>query len=395
MKKENKQAAVPALRFPEFWEAEEWEEKPLGEIAKSESSMLAQNKLQLLKNGYPVYGASGLIGFIKSYAQDEDYIAIVKDGSGVGKLFFYNKKSSVLGTLTSLKSRNLKKYDLKWLYYLLQTIDFSTYVKGSGIPHIYFSDYSNQTFTVPKLPEQQKIATFLTTLDMLISAESEKLRALQAHKKGLMQQLFPGEGETVPRVRFGEFEGEWEEKKLGELVDIKSGGSPSNYPLAKAGKYPFLKVEDLNNCEKYQKTSREYSNVAENAIPSKSIIFAKRGAAIELNKVRINLSEVLMDSNLMAITPNKNIHSEFLYYLVVRIGLHKIADTSTIPQINNKHIIPHGVVIPTKLEQQKIAACLSSFDELIAAQSEKLEALKAYKKGLMQRLFPNPKTDEI
>jgi len=194
----------------------------------------------------------------------------------------------------------------------------------------------------------------------------------------------------VPKLRFPEFReaGGWEEKQLGELVNVRNGISPSRYDLADKGEYPFLKVEDLNNCAKYQTGSREYSNDSENTIPPLSVIFPKRGAAIQLNKVRINVSEVLMDTNLMAITPNDEIQVEFLFYKIVRDGLFKIADTSTIPQINNKHIIPHEIVIPSKPEQQKIAACLSSVDELVAAQSQKIEALKAHKKGLMQRLFP-------
>ncbi|MFW3327036.1 restriction endonuclease subunit S, partial [Aliarcobacter butzleri] len=152
---------------------------------------------------------------------------------------------------------------------------------------------------------------------------------------------------NVPKLRFKEFSGEWEEKKLGNLVDIKSGISPSAYNLTESGTYPFLKVEDLNNCDKYQIISRQYSEDIKNLIPRSSVIFPKRGAAILLNKVRVNLSEVLMDSNLMAITPNKNISVEFLYYKIIKDELFRIADTSTIPQINNKHIIPYKVTIPS------------------------------------------------
>ena len=95
-----------------------------------------------------------------------------------------------------------------------------------------------------------------------------------------------------------------------------------------------------------------------------------------------------MDTNLMAISPNNNVETEFLYYYIANIGLSQIADTSTIPQINNKHIIPFKVVTPLKPERQRIADCFSALDELIAAQTQKLDALKTHKKGLMQQLFP-------
>ncbi len=255
---------------------------------------------------------------------------------------------------------------------------------------VSYKQFSDLLLPIASPREQQKIAGCLSSVDDLITAERQKLEAIKKHKKGLMQQLFPGEGESVPRVRFGEFEDddEWKEMKLGNIVDIKSGLSPSKYILASRGEYAFLKVEDLNNSDKYQVESREYSNDQENIVPKMSVIFPKRGAAIQLNKVRINLNDVLMDTNLMAVTPNGGIWTEFLYYIILNIGLFRIADTSSIPQINNKHIIPYGVIVPSKPEQQRIADCLSSIDDLITVQGEKVDALKVHKKGLMQQLFP-------
>ncbi len=240
--------------------------------------------------------------------------------------------------------------------------------------------------------EQQKIADCLSSVDALIAAQARKLDALKTHKKGLMQQLFPREGETQPRIRFPEFldAGEWEEKKLGNIVEIRSGNSPSKYELSTQGSFPFVKVEDLNNCTKYQADSREYCDESGDAIPRCSVIFPKRGASIELNKIRITASEILIDTNLMAISPDRTATTEFLYYFLINVGLAQIADTSTIPQINNKHIIPFKILIPSTSEQESIADCLSSVDDLIAAQTQKLDALKTHKKGLMQQLFPSP-----
>ena len=144
---------------------------------------------------------------------------------------------------------------------------------------------------------------------------------------------------------------EWEVKRLGDYVTITSGESPSLYVLKTSGRFPYVKVEDMNNCSKYQIQSREYSDNEKNVIPKGSIIFPKRGAAILNNKVRIASTDILMDSNMMAITSNSNsLDSEFLYYTIIKEQLYKIADTSTIPQINNKHIIPYRFCLPS-LEQ--------------------------------------------
>lgn len=182
---------VPALRFHEFKNAKEWQEKSIEDILNNESSTITLNKLQFVTNGYPVYGADGLVGFISNFNQHEDYIAIIKDGAGVGRLSLYKKFSSVLGTLTCLITKNEQDYKLIWLYYLLQTIAFMKYIKGSGIPHIYYSDYKKHIVLVPKIKEQQKIADCLSSLDDLIAKQTEKIESLKAHKKGLIQGLFP------------------------------------------------------------------------------------------------------------------------------------------------------------------------------------------------------------
>ena len=207
-----------------------------------------------------------------------------------------------------------------------------------------------------------------------------------------MQQLFPPEGETLPRLRFPGFRDapEWTEKRLGEHVDIWSGNSPSTFTLSSSGRYPYVKVEDLNNCTKYQVTGREFCDDADGAVPKHSIVFPKRGAAIELNKIRVSGSEIQIDTNLMAITPKDGLAVELLFYYLSNVGLAHLADTSTIPQINNKHIIPFLLHLPSKAEQQQIADCLSALDARITAEVEKLDALKAHKNGLMQQLFPSP-----
>lgn len=191
-----------------------------------------------------------------------------------------------------------------------------------------------------------------------------------------------------PKLRFPKFKGEWTKDILGNLITIKSGQSPSTYNLKLKGINPFIKVDELNNCNKYQLISREYSDDSRGLILSNSIIFPKRGAAILNNKVRINSTNILMDSNMMALLPIKQkIYSEFLYYLITKVELYKIADTSTIPQINNKHIEPFNVNIPSIDEQTKIANFLSSIDEKLNLLKEKKALLEDYKKGIMQKIF--------
>ena len=198
---------------------------------------------------------------------------------------------------------------------------------------------------------------------------------------------------TYKQTELGLIPEDWEVKKLGDLVNIKSGDSPTKFKLSESnGKYPYLKVEDLNNCNKYQSLSRNYSNDKFSIVKENSIIFPKRGAAILNNKVRINIIPVQMDSNLMALTvKNEKSNVEFLYYKITKEGLFKIADTSTIPQINNKHILPYKIPLPPLPEQKKIANCLSTWDVAIEKQNALINALTDRKKALMQQLLTGKK----
>lgn len=181
---------------------------------------------------------------------------------------------------------------------------------------------------------------------------------------------------------------EWEVMRLGNIVSITSGESPSLYHLKAEGKYPYVKVEDLNNCEKYQESSREYSDDNNTTIKAGSIIFPKRGASILNNKVRIAAKDIQMDSNMMAITPHTAIvDTEFLYIRILHERLYRIADTSSIPQINNKHIIPYKIAVPPLAEQRKIADVLGVWDEAIEKQARLIEKLALRKRALMQRLL--------
>ena len=168
-------------------------------------------------------------------------------------------------------------------------------------------------------------------------------------------------------------------------MDIISGDAPSRFLK---GTEAYVKVDDLNYNSKYVINTQ--NSVSENhsvkKAPKGSIVFPKRGAAIMTNKVRILGIDSYMDTNMMALT-SESIDSEFLYSLISKEGLYKIADTSTIPQINNKHIDPYEVIIPKYEEQMIIGRFYKNIDNLITLHQRKCDELKEYKKGLLQKMF--------
>jgi len=181
---------------------------------------------------------------------------------------------------------------------------------------------------------------------------------------------------------------------LENLIEIKSGHSPSTFKLMPCGVIPYVKVEDMNNCAKYQTSSREYCEDIARSVPKGSIIFPKRGAAIMNNKVRITAVDICMDTNMMAIIPNESIESEFLYYTIGHEKLSRIADTSTIPQINNKHINPYKITVPPLPEQKAIADLLSTWDEAIEKTERLIQAKEKQFGWLLRELISEPRNTQ-
>lgn len=165
----------------------DWTNQKLGDIAYKNSSNIAANAIEENFGDYKIYGASGVLKKVDFYKENEEYISIVKDGAGVGRVFLCEANTSVLGTLDIIKA---KETNLYYLFYFLQQTNFLKYVTGSTIPHIYFSDYKSEKILVPIKEEQIKIGTFLSTIDDKISRTQAQIEQTQQYKKGLLQNMF-------------------------------------------------------------------------------------------------------------------------------------------------------------------------------------------------------------
>jgi type I restriction enzyme M protein len=154
-----------------------WEELKITDVAIKKSSNISANKIEDNFGEYIIYGASGVLKKVDFYEEENDFISIVKDGAGVGRLLYCKGKSSVLGTLEIIKPKpNVHTY---FLFCLLNNIDFVKYVTGSTIPHIYFKDWSNEVCKIPCMEEQIKIANFLSSIDKKIDLiQSENIENL-------------------------------------------------------------------------------------------------------------------------------------------------------------------------------------------------------------------------
>ncbi len=422
--KDIKQGIVPALRFPEF-DNHFWDIKELSKIANlikerarngnytpmsvtSGVGLISQKEKfgrNISGNQYSSYFVirKGDFAYNKSATNlyPEGYISMLKNieiaavPNSIFTCFRVNRKEVLPEYLDYLFENN---YHGKWLRKFIEVG-----ARAHGSLSIDTKKLFELPIVFPSISEQQKIIDCLSSIDALIKAAENKIDELKAHKKGLMQQLFPAEGETVPALRFPEFQnaGNWIKEPLSRIGEVLQGyGFPEKYQGKSLGKYPFYKVSDIS---KAVQTSCNFISVATNyiddeeldilkikTIPSGTTIFARIGEAIRLNRRIVTTQECIIDNNTVGVKAiPENAIDLFVYYILLQINLIDFAG-GIVPAVTKSAIENIPIYCPpTKSEQQKIADCLSSVDDLIMVQTNRLETFRSHKKGLMQQLFPN------
>ncbi len=395
----DKNKLIPELRFPEFEKEGEWEGTELEELCINISSGKDKN---ISDGEFNLYGSTGIIGKSSIASYEGDFILVARVGANAGFLNRTSGKFSVTDNTLVIDLKN--KVNTEFVFHSLEKKRLYKLVFGSGQPLITGGQLKSLMLPVPKSQEQQKIASCLSSLDEVIAAHSQKLDALKEHKKGLMQNLFPQEGESVPRYRFKEFEndGDWVEKKLGEMtMKVGSGVTPlGGETVYKKNGKPFVRSQNVgwgifliqNIAFIDEETHRNSINTE---IEIADVLLNITGASIGRSAVaneQVSGGNVNQHVCIIRTVP-KRLNPFFLcQYLISEFGQRQIDSFQAggnrqglnFVQIRSL-IIPFS---PTLLEQQKIASCLSSLDELITAQGEKIAQLKLHKKGLMQGLFP-------
>lgn len=413
---------VPKLRFPEFMDSKGWTEKTLEKLTEKIGDGIHTTPIYDETGDYYFINGNNLIDGIicldekgKRVSDDEytkhqkglnENTILLSINGTIGNIALYNNEKVVLGKSACYinTSNDLEKY---FLYYLIQTDKVKSYFQseltGSTIKNLSLKSIREAIIHFPNKIEQQKIASCLSSLDELIAAQIQKLDVLKAHKKGLMQQLFPAEGETMPKLRFKEFKdsGEWEEKALVNalLTHPEYGLNAAAVPYSK-NLPTYLRITDISEDGifiKENKVSVEKEVTEDNYLEEGDIVLARTGASVGKSyKYRAEDGPLVFAGFLIRIRPdNLKLNSELLYQFLSTDRFWKwVAFTSQRsgqPGINGNEYASLQIPYPPKIkEQQKIADCLSSLDELITAQTKKIAALKVHKRGLMQGLFPSP-----
>ena len=413
--KQKSKGLVPRLRFPEFRDAEPWKVKRLGALF-FERSERGSNEFELLS----VTISDGVVrtadlerknksnadlsNYKKVYPGDIVYNSMRMWQGASGVSWWHGVVSPAYTVVTPNESQNVVfwAYTFKLDHAITKFARFSQGIT-SDTWNLKYPAFSAIEMAFPsEQAEQQRIADCLSSLDDLIAAEGRKLEALRAHKKGLMQQLFPREGETVPRLRFPGFEGEWEEKPLNKVAEIIKGRGISKSDIVAKGKTP---------CIRYGELYTTYGEIIEDVVSrtnltEDNLILSRKGDVLipSSGETKEEIATcACVQKNGIALGSDLNIirstlDGRFLaYYIKVALQntLAKLAQGDAVVHLYPNQLKGLKIQIPKiKEEQQRIADCLSSLDDLISAEGRKLEALRAHKNGLMQQMFPTLKDVE-
>ncbi len=430
MSKQTEKALVPELRFPEFRDSGEWESGKIGDFISSHKGGASLSPKDFLDSSeYEVIPKKSICdgGWLKIQPKeltcctkdffdnnrqaviDSSYLVttlrdLVPSGPNIGYIVkFQGKKQYLLAQgVYGLKPK--KHYCSDFLIHYSNTYIYRGLVNsvmvGSTQVHIRNGVFLNLFVNIPKFDEQQKIADCLSSIDELITAHTQKHEVLKAHKKGLMQQLFPAVGETVPKLRFPEFPdaGEWKEAKLDEITGFSSGGTPSKrVPEYWEGETPWISAASMHDT-RINFSNKNITKLAiqdgARTVPKGTLLLLVRGSMLHKRiPVGITENKVSFNQDVKALTLRINIVERFLLYLLLASEWRLLSSVTKTGigagKLDTADLKDFLVHIPTdKDEQQKIADCLSSIDDLITAQTQKTELLKVYKKGLMQQIFP-------
>lgn len=414
-KQNQKHELKPRLRFPEFRNAGEWQNKKLGDVLVEVMRPIEvkdddKYSLVIVKRRYGGVVSRGTLKGkeikVKSQfiLQKDDFLIsnrqIVHCACGIVPNEF--EGAIVSNEYSILRAK--PGLDITFLDYFTQQPPVSQSFLGcsSGIviEKMLFklNEWLKREFCFPVLKEQQRIADCLTSIDEVITAETRKLDGLKAYKQGLLQRLFPAEGEPAPRLRLPEFRDavEWCRDSLGKIFETSSGGTPSRSTKEYwNGRLPWITTSlvDFKVITEAEEFISERGLEASSAkmFPKGTILVAMYGQGKTRGKVAMLGIEAATNQACAAILPRDGIDPSFVFLnLANRYDeMRELSNSGGQENLSQALIRELPFSFPKDTAEQKgIIDCLTPLTELISAQEQKVATQAALKKGLMQQLFP-------
>ena len=408
---------IPKLRFPEF--TDDWEQRKLGELSSSfEYGLNAAAKGYDGENKYiritdidddsrefkqeDLTSPDTDLSSAEKYKLSEGDILFARTGASVGKSYVYKASDGLVyyaGFL--IRARIKPEYNSEFVFQNTLTDDYEKFIKvtsmRSGQPGVNAQEYSQYQIMMPSKPEQDKISDCLRNLDNLITLYQRKLEKLKEYKKGMLQKMFPKNGEKIPEVRFPGFTNDWEQRKLGEL------SSSFEYGLNAAakgydGENKYIRITDIDDDSREFKQEdltspdTDLSSAEKYKLSEGDILFARTGASVGKSYVyKASDGLVYYAGFLIRARIKPEYNSEFVFQNTLTDDYEKFIKVTSMrsgqPGVNAQEYSQYQIMMPSKPEQDKISDCLRNLDNLITLHQRKLEILKQFKKGCLQQMF--------
>ncbi len=346
-----------------------WTYGILDDAIDKDSSKLSLTKIKGDDGNYPVYGAKGFVQNVSFYQQETEYLGIIKDGAGIGRVSKHPSKSSILATMQYIIPK--AGYDIQFVNYFLNYIDFEKYRTGSTIPHIYYKDYKSEPFPLINLDEQKRIVAKLDkcfeAIDTARSNVEKNLNNAKELFKSKLNQIFSQKGDG------------WLEKKLGDCIKLKSGDGLTAKKMNQNGHYLVYGGNGIaGNHDKYN-------------LEGSQVIIGRVGALCG-NARYVNEKIWLTDNAFKVSDFFYDFDKQFLTYLLNYKNLRSYARQSAQPVISNSSTKDVPFQFPENIELQK--SIVKHLDKLkVQTQAleshyqQELDALDELKKSILQKGF--------
>ena len=360
----------------------------LCDVCVKQSSKYAQKDLNDLHGEYPVFGASGFIKNISEYHQENDYVAVVKDGAGIGRTMFLPGKSSVIGTLQYLLPK--KNVLPKYLYYAVRSMHLEKYYTGATIPHIYFKDYQKEEFNLPELSEQKNVVFILEKLEKVISYRKRQLESLDKLVKSRFVEMFGDVSTNNYKCEIS---------KLRDVANIGSSHRVLITDFVEEG-IPFYRGTEIGELasgvkpkEPYFISEEHYNRIANDKTKPQIGDLLLPSICNKGQVWMVDTSEPFYykDGRVLCISPNREIFvSKYLeYYMRAKtlVEYAKLGSGSTFAEFKIFLLKDIDVLIPPRELQEQFADFAQQVDKLkfeVTRESEKVQILYD---SLLQKYF--------
>ena len=355
----------------------------LGDVCKKATSNIAQKDLEGHKGNYPIYGASGFISNVDFFQQENPYIAVVKDGAGIGRVMKLPAKSSVIGTMQYIIPNDT--VDISYLAYAMEHMNLSKYFTGATIPHIYFKDYQKEEIPLLPLDEQRKIAAVLDKVTDLIAKRRQQLDKLDEMVKARFVEMF---GDPVANPKG------WIMVPLGNRCEIITGNTPSRAEAKNYGEFiEWIKSDNINTPYTFLTEAQEYLS----EIGFQKCRFVEAGSLLMtciagsvncIGNVAVADRRVAFNQQINAIVPNED-EVLYLYWLMLlsKPAIHRTINMALKGILSKGQLSETMFPFPPVALQKQFVTFVEQTDKSKLAIQKSLEKLETLKKALMQKYF--------